>query len=607
MIPVLSRYGPNVRLVNILTNTILPIEATGNSKLEGGGVYITQTFDESYKNDSRRPSRRKSDMMSWLSGKFGSASSSIDSSLNDKTAHSRKGSVQPEATLQNRRSSVRKNDSMSNSEHLLKRNDTTESNQRLKLKEDDGKASRRNSEDVANLRRGSTFKKTAEKIEVSIEEVNSRRGSEAGEAPSPTTLDSKARRESNVRKSKLGPAVAHTETNLIKTEEIAASAPDLRSPSPSTTTPARKSAKIEDFDDDDDKVHPTGNLSLIDFLNSDPSNLANPAKTAATARKKFTSAALQLLTTIPKNVYITIDNSVLTVNNSADNDGDRIIEKVVLGSVIAMLSVNGDTFEIIQESGTLKFKATTVDLMMKLICEINTANSLAALNKNLTTFDKPLAPECTVEAYRAELKSLFQLLDITSLEDVIEINVSELDSSDNAGGSVLVPTQFLKGVSEKNIGCIANVEKIASMEEMHKYMVFQSSEDVNKLDRDDKKKNGAGGSEPEITGVLMKHLSNSHLGMVVRYEVNSDGVMGKHSITAATIDKLIERLADEHKPDELYISTFLHTFRHFSSADIVLEKLMGRLNVLPSANATAEEKEYVANWQNIVRLRLADF
>lgn len=51
---------------------------------------------------------------------------------------------------------------------------------------------------------------------------------------------------------------------------------------------------------------------------------------------------------------------------------------------------------------------------------------------------------------------------------------------------------------------------------------------------------------------------------------------GKYEITAGTIDALVASLADEFPPDTIYIETFLLTFRHFTTCDLVLGLLRRR-------------------------------
>ncbi|KAI9148605.1 hypothetical protein H9P43_010086 [Blastocladiella emersonii ATCC 22665] len=117
----------------------------------------------------------------------------------------------------------------------------------------------------------------------------------------------------------------------------------------------------------------------------------------------------------------------------------------------------------------------------------------------------------------------------------------------------------------------------------------------------DEESSGAGQSvntpSPRLPGTL-----EAAGGATLRGTSSSEETLMKHG--AATLDKLVERLADEHGWDPQYVDTFLIGYRHFTDTATVLEKLLARLHCVAPANATAAERVFVAQWRPIIRLRV---
>lgn len=87
-------------------------------------------------------------------------------------------------------------------------------------------------------------------------------------------------------------------------------------------------------------------------------------------------------------------------------------------------------------------------------------------------------------------------------------------------------------------------------------------------------------------------------------------------IGSATLEKLIEKLANEKEPDLKYIQTFIHTFRHICEPSAILDRLTTRMrsttsstrrNLLSSSlnnNNSKDDQDYLTDWGMIIRLRI---
>jgi hypothetical protein len=87
------------------------------------------------------------------------------------------------------------------------------------------------------------------------------------------------------------------------------------------------------------------------------------------------------------------------------------------------------------------------------------------------------------------------------------------------------------------------------------------------------------------------------------YQVVSDGVADRFIITAAPLEQLVARLADEELPDARFIDLFLLGYRHVTTAADLINRLLRRFNLVPPPGATAEENDYYARWAGIIQLR----
>ena len=87
------------------------------------------------------------------------------------------------------------------------------------------------------------------------------------------------------------------------------------------------------------------------------------------------------------------------------------------------------------------------------------------------------------------------------------------------------------------------------------------------------------------------------------YQVLTDGVADVFLITAATLDQLVARLADEELPDVKFIDLFLLGYRHITTAKDLMDRLLKRFNLIPPPDATPEEHDYFARWAGIIQLR----
>ncbi|KAJ3090106.1 hypothetical protein HK102_004664 [Quaeritorhiza haematococci] len=128
------------------------------------------------------------------------------------------------------------------------------------------------------------------------------------------------------------------------------------------------------------------------------------------------------------------------------------------------------------------------------------------------------------------------------------------------------------------------------------------------------------GSSLKPPRVLMRQSSNEFNGVVViRYEVDDDGTPNKFSIAAGTMEKLVERLADENGPamrlpflnnfvddilSHIYSACFLIPFKSvISTLTRIISFFSNTLSVRPAPDATQEQIEYVRKWKPIIRVR----
>lgn len=349
---------------------------------------------------------------------------------------------------------------------------------------------------------------------------------------------------------------------------------------------------IDSYDDSGKPVKK--GQTLAEMLND--TKFAPPADPDATKNVPFKSEVVELLESIPKKVTVTVDPGFIVIS-SADGASEPLY-RISHGSCLAMLSNRDKTLEVLHKHGKLRLKSDNVDMTMAIICEVNTATSKAAAARGMSsTFDKPKVAQSNIEWYRTTLRGLLSELEPPSLENVVTV-VGALVKDDFAPDHRL--SGFRKDFKLSQSSLLAASNSLTDMsgnrgyevvptEEERKYKVNESHEDLND-------------AKSPVPGVLLRHMSNSSVDMVVRYEVNPDGTF-THAIGAATLEKLVERLADEEIPDQGFISIFLHTFRHFTTVETVLGLLTQRMEAKSPADATAEQLEFVESWASVIKMK----
>jgi len=79
---------------------------------------------------------------------------------------------------------------------------------------------------------------------------------------------------------------------------------------------------------------------------------------------------------------------------------------------------------------------------------------------------------------------------------------------------------------------------------------------------------------------------------------------GRAEIIAGTIEKLIERLADENRQDMKYVDCILLTYRFYLTSLAMFEHLYLRYMIQLPANASAEEIAYFNEWQKPIQKKV---
>lgn len=319
----------------------------------------------------------------------------------------------------------------------------------------------------------------------------------------------------------------------------------------------------------------------------------------------FKSEPVKLMEAIPKLVQVTVDRGFVVISEIEMIEFVEVsTHRISHGACLAILSNRDKSLEIIHKNGRVRILAPSIEITMAIVCEINTATSKAAAQRGMSsTFDKPKVADANIESYRLAMRSLRSRLDMPSLEDIVSMREIEYDNptSPVVGKAFnLSQTSLLARTSQGELGKNREYE-VASKEEEAKYKVAESRDDILQkveflLSSDELS------SVDRKPGVLMKHLSNSSLEMVVRYEVNPDGTF-THAIGAATLPKLIERLADEEPTDAAFTDIFLHTFRHYTTVEDVLDKLTRRISVRAPDDANAEEIGFMESWASVIKIK----
>jgi hypothetical protein len=402
-------------------------------------------------------------------------------------------------------------------------------------------------------------------------------------------------------------------------EDRVTSAPDLSLPikrgsiqENSNISSANDSSPIKNIfeDSDEEKEWRQSTVrkseSLADIL-SDKSFVPQTSRGSVHKSQTFKTGAMKLMEEIPKMISITVDRgfvmiSEINIYDESENSKSSVLYRISHGSCLALLSNRDKSFEIIHKNGRVRVLAKSIEETVDVVCEINTANSKAAAQRGMSsTFDKPRVSEGNVESYRSAMKSLRAALEFPNLEDIVSMSEIEYAHPPSPVGMnfKLSQTSLLAGSQSKLVE--NRGYEIASKEEEAKYRISVTHDDITDklsvlLSADDV-------VNPEkLPGILMKHLSNSSLEMIVKYELNPDGTF-THAIGAATLEKLVERLADEEKTDTAFNNIFLHTFRHYTNVEEVLGMLRRRMNVKAPDDATAGELQFTDSWASVIKLK----
>ncbi|KAJ3049622.1 hypothetical protein HK097_009394 [Rhizophlyctis rosea] len=312
-------------------------------------------------------------------------------------------------------------------------------------------------------------------------------------------------------------------------------------------------------------------------------------------------------------------------------------------------------FEVVHESGVQRCIAHSYESMLSWLSLINTASSNISLAHTLATADARAAlkdPE--TETYQSELTAL--------ISELTEITTSMLNDRDTgnvlpplprappvtqSGPRTSIPTSTTppptthtpaptatKPAAAKRVAALSRADSTdLSPRNSTSFLALNvSSEDLTDAEaqvyevRDADCAGGGSGSERENSnsGSILEptppsegapggaRFHRAHLrqivddlggSVVLRYEDADAGAMDKYSIAAGSIDKLVERLADEHLPDLEYITAFLFTYRFFAGSDSLLHMLQARLHVEPPQNPSPDQIAYVRKWRHLVRLR----
>ncbi|KAI9218435.1 ras guanine nucleotide exchange factor domain-containing protein [Blastocladiella britannica] len=103
---------------------------------------------------------------------------------------------------------------------------------------------------------------------------------------------------------------------------------------------------------------------------------------------------------------------------------------------------------------------------------------------------------------------------------------------------------------------------------------------------------------PDAGAVLLRRTAEGALPAAASH-------ISDASITASTLDKLVERMACELPYDGQFVDTVLIGYRHVADAPTILDKLLGRMHCVAPSGATPEESAFVVTWRPVVRLRVA--
>ncbi|KNC98634.1 uncharacterized protein SPPG_06316 [Spizellomyces punctatus DAOM BR117] len=299
----------------------------------------------------------------------------------------------------------------------------------------------------------------------------------------------------------------------------------------------------------------------------------------------------------------TLEDYVLKMCEKAPNNGEmpKMIIDIPTENCLALPDPQQATqgaFNIIHRNGVLHCWAASQDEMSAWTSTINTASSNISVAQSLSgTLKGTLANTgAKGDAYTREFHNLLAEL-AANMREVTGQDPGHSETDDESpvpegDPTPAPPAPFLR--TSSNILGAEEEQRVMTAEETSQYEAKTVAESVPEAPK----------APVRPPWVLMKQMSDNFDGkIVVRYEIDQDGSVNKHSIAGGTLDKLIERLADEHDPDQEYIQAFLLTYRHFSTAEEVLERLIGRLNVEPPQNASVDQVRAVEKWRPVIRLR----
>ncbi|KAJ3387557.1 hypothetical protein HDU92_001915 [Lobulomyces angularis] len=560
-------------------NTYLSIDANGMSKLESNSIYITENYE------TKTPPRRES-TKDWLTRKMSlnttklsissisnssptineSKSKKVDAgayaSSDELQPHQRKNTIPLSSSQHVRRPSSKPSTLILEEEDTLSLSSAPEMRPRSSSCSTNGK----HKTVVDSKLTGSSKVTTPTEVKVEIEEMDY---VEFLNGPTPKKAEL-----SFIEFLKMEPPPDNKGNNNT-------SLPNLPQKDNISLSALKKkmsfSGSLKLDLNEKTNINPGNSASSINQLGGSnpslsifPSNMVN-SPTASTVnftaiKFKMSNLKYEKKSGLFVKIVLTVDNGVLSVSEEEEDSIDEVennnqnlkqILKLQLGSLVSLINENDtENFGFIvvsADSKVYKFQAINEELMIKTVCVINTANSNEAYTKSLQVTNDQTKQYQNLEVYRNECKTLLERLGIKNLAEFTE------DSS---------------------------IEQ--EYQEFQQRFLIDETELISKMDQ-----------KFSNTEALIKSPSTND---IIRYEI---GDKEKFLVCGATIEKLVERLSDEHGPDEEFCNIFLNTFRHFTSSEAFFDSLLNRLQTVNKEDNTDIEKEnYQFRWRSIFKLRL---
>ncbi|KAI9104847.1 ras guanine nucleotide exchange factor domain-containing protein [Phlyctochytrium arcticum] len=256
---------------------------------------------------------------------------------------------------------------------------------------------------------------------------------------------------------------------------------------------------------------------------------------------------------------------------------------------------------IIHQDGVVTCRANTVDDAMLLVSALNSGSSniAVAIQLGLSQAQRVPVPasgeETPEDLFKVELRQLLAELSST-LREYAGAETNNATSPDVAECLEDPLNGWNPPPLQRAASNVMTEDKKSEELEGRQKDLYESALQPDQVNL------SAAQTKPKI---LLRQISDQFDGRIVmRYEIGQDGITEKQFITAGTVDKLVERLADEHPPDPDYIPTFLLSYRHFLTAEELLTNLTARLDVQAPFGASSEMTNLVNRWRPVVRLRV---